>query len=362
MRRAALLVSTLVLSAALPSVVLGQIAPPGTPAPGWTYKTNFAIPDAPAFELLSVDPSTILRPQSTRELALSLSRFQSTDGSFTIPQVLALEFSPALLIKGDRITESGFAAHPGLYNLRLSLAALRDADTGVNARLALGVRYTLSDESQLKSDEAYPADLGVTELTTKAVFVYSAAATRAAKQAREAGTDPSAAPLVLTGDEQAQIEALAREIRKRWAERYWNADRMEVALAMRASAADSTGRDPRLDAFSAWFTGTRGVADWGQGLVGARLAVRRDSLSGDYKQESSLAFRFYAGNSRAKGYLEGQQTLREDARPRLFVNGGFEMAAAEWVWLNFALGFEREGGGSAHTVTAFKLKTALPGM
>lgn len=362
MRRTALLIPALMLLAALPSGVLGQIAPPGTPTPGWTYKTNFAIPDAPAFELLSVDPSTILRPQSTRELALSLSRFQSADGSFSIPQALALEFSPALLIRSDRITESGFAAHPGLYNLRLSLAALRDSKTGANARLALGARFTLSDQNQLKNDEAYATDLHVTEVTAQAVSVYSAANARAVKQARDAGEDPSKARMVLTSDERAELDAFAREIRKRWAERYWNADRTEVALAMRASAADSTGRDPRLDAFSAWFTGTRGVADWGQGLVGARLAVRRDSVSGDYKQESSLAFRFYAGNSRAKGYIEGQQTMREDARPRLFVNGGFEMAAAEWVWLNFALGFEREGGGSAHTVTAFKLKTALPGM
>jgi hypothetical protein len=362
MRRAALLASTLVLCAALPCVVSGQIAPPGTPPPAWTYKTNFAIPDAPAFELLSVDPNTILRPQSTRELALSLSKFQSADGSFTIPQALALEFSPALLIRGERITESGFAAHPRLYNLRLSLAALRGSKTGANARLALGARFTLSDRSQLKNDEAYPADLHVTEVTEQALSVYSAANTRAVKQAREAGEDPSKARMVLTRDEREQLDALASEIRKRWAERYWNAGRMEVAFALRASAADSTGRDPKLDTFSAWFTGTRSVAEWGQGLVGARLAVRRDSLSGDYKQESSLAFRFYAGNSRAKGYLEGQQTMREDAKPRLFVNGGFEMAAAEWVWLNFALGFEREGGGSAHTVTAFKLKTALPGM
>lgn len=362
MRRAARLVATLVLLATLPSGVLGQIAPPGTPAPAWTYKTNFAIPDAPAYELLSVDPGTILRPQSTRELALSLSRFQSSDGSFAIPQALALEFSPALLITGDRITEAGFATHPGLYNLRLSLAALRDAKTGANARLALGARFTLSDQSQLKNDQAYAADLRVTTLTAQAVSVYSVASARAAGQARAAGRDPSQAPITLTTDERAQLDALAQDIRRRWAERYWNAGRMELAFAMRASAADSTGRDPKLDAFSAWFTGTRAVVDWGQGLLGARLAVRRDSVSGDYKQESSLAFRFYAGNSRAKGYVEGQQTMRDGARPRLFVNGGFEMAAAEWVWLNFTLGFEREGGGSAHTVTAFKLKTALPGM
>jgi hypothetical protein len=361
MRRAAPLVAAVALLAALPRGVSGQIAPPGTPPPAWAYKTNFAIPDAPAFELLSVDPSTILRPQSTRELALSLSKFQSADGSFTIPQALALEFSPALLIKGDRVTESGVAAHAGLYNLRLSLAALRDSKTGAGARLALGARFTLSDQSQLKNDEAYQADVRVTEVATQALSVYSAANDRAVQQARDAGEDPSKARMVLTRAEQAELDAIAKEIRRRWAERYWNAGRMEVAFALRASAADSTGRDPKLDAFSAWLTDSRGVADWGQGLVGARLAVRRDSLSGDYKQESSLAFRFYAGNNRAKGYLEGQQTMREDAKPRLFVNGGFEMAAADWVWLNFALGFEREGG-SAHTVTAFKLKMAPPGM
>lgn len=350
-------IALLVLLAAGPApAALAQLGPPNQPAPGWTYKTNFAIPDAPAFELLAVDPATILRPQSTRELALSLSKFQSAEGSFTIPRALALEFSPAILIRGDRLTQSGFARNPALYNFRVSVAALRDEETGANASMALGFRYTLADQSQLKTDRAYPADMQVTELTAQSLKIYSDASDRAIRAGGERG-----APIVLTEEDQAKVDALAQEIRKRFTERYWNAGRMELAFALRASAADSTGRDPKLDAFSGWFSATRGAGTWGQALIGARVAVRRDSLNGDYKQESSLAFRFYAGSSNAKGFLEAQQSMREDAAPELFVDGGFEMAPAEWVWLNFSFGVEHSAGRS-HAVSSFTLKTALPGM
>lgn len=359
---ASAIAAALWLIVAASSPAMAQVAAPGMPTPGWTYKTNFAIPDAPAFELLSVDPSTILRPQSTRELALSLARFQSADGSLTIPQAVALEFSPALLLRGDRLTHQGFVRHAGLYNLRVSLAALRAAGPRGGARLALGLRFTLADDSQLKPDEAYPAELGVTELTREALLVYSGAATRSASQAYDAGLPRDRAPVVLTSDEQSQLDAIAKEIRERWAKRYWNADRWEFAVAARGSAQDSTGREPKLDAFSLWITGTRGVKDWGQALVGLRLAVSRDSIVGDYRQESSLAVRFYAGHSKAKAYVEGQQTLREDRRSRLFANGGFEVAVAAWAWVNFTAGVERIGGGETHGVTSFKLKTAPPGL
>jgi hypothetical protein len=349
MRRVHTIALLALLATSAAPMARAQLGPPNQPAPGWTYKTNFAIPDAPAFELLAVDPATILRPQSTRELALSLSKFQSAEGSFTIPRALALEFSPAILMRGDRLTQKGFAKNPALYNFRVSVAALRDQETGANASMALGFRYTLADQSQLKTDAAYPADMQVTELTAQALKIYTAAI------GREGG-----AP-VLNASDQEKIDALAKEIRKRFAERYWNAGRMELAFALRASAADSTGRDPKLDAFSGWFSATRGAGTWGQALFGARVATRRDSLNGDYRQESSLAFRFYAGSSNAKGFVEAQQTMRDDAAPALFVDGGFEMAPAEWVWLDFSFGVEHSAGRS-HAVSTFTLKTALPGM
>jgi hypothetical protein len=336
---------------ALAAPAFAQIAAPGGSPPAWTFRTNFAIPDAPAFELLEVDPSTILRPQATRAFALDLSKFQGTDGSFAIPRAIALEFSPALLLEGDRLGDNRTVRHPGLYNLRLSLAALRDQTTGQSVQLAGGLRMTIADGTRVKNDKDYPLDLQITPLTDQAVVIYS----DATKAERVHG------PIVLPKEQQEQMDALAKEVRERWAKRYWNVARLEAAVGLLGTAADSTGRDIRLDQVSLWLSGSLGIQGWGQLLVGFRGGSSRDSLSGDYSQLSSFAARLYAGGAETKAYVELQQTMREGSKAQFAGGTGLELTVSDWLWLNFSGGFEREDGHT-HTSTGFKLKTAIPGL
>ena len=50
-------------------------------------------PDSPAFMLLGVSPTQIERPNTPREVVVALGTFVSKD-SLTVPEKLALEFSP----------------------------------------------------------------------------------------------------------------------------------------------------------------------------------------------------------------------------------------------------------------------------
>jgi len=54
---------------------------------------SLAIPDSPAFEVLGVSPSTVARPGSARELAISFLS-SSIKGNSEFPRNLAIEFSP----------------------------------------------------------------------------------------------------------------------------------------------------------------------------------------------------------------------------------------------------------------------------
>src|SRR5688572_9352368 len=61
------------------------------------YRVDFAIPDAPAFVLVKVEDSKILRPVSVRDFALGFSNFQDDDGDFDVPDAFGVEVAPFLL-------------------------------------------------------------------------------------------------------------------------------------------------------------------------------------------------------------------------------------------------------------------------
>ncbi|HWA56447.1 MAG TPA: hypothetical protein VG692_04285 [Gemmatimonadales bacterium] len=318
----------------------------------FAYKVNFAIPDAPAFELLQVDQSTILRPQTARELGVAVASFVDDQGDITLPRAFAVEFSPGLLVAQQGLSAATASRARFLYHLRLSAAALRDSAGDGTARVALGLRFTVADEADLRPDRAFPDSLRVTGITEKILAIYRAARLR---------VGPTQ-PIELTKEEEQQIAGLNQEIRDRWAERYWNAGITDVALAARLAPADSAGGGTRFDAWSLWGTVARGIGRWGQFLIGVRAGLERDRGVSDYVTSGSIASRFYAGRNRLKGYAELQGTMVENAKADVLVNSGLEFALVDWLWADVSAGLESPGGSSpSRLVTHVKLKTGVPG-
>ena len=341
------------LLAALP--LRGQVVPTSaglTASPlAASYRVNFAIPDAPAFELLQVDPSTILRPQTVRELAVGFGSFRDQDGDFTVPRALAIEISPGMLMRSGDLRLTDYLAKKFLYALRLSAAALRDSAGPGPGKLALGLRMTLADEADFRTDAAYATGEHVTDLTARILAVYEQARMRAGPRGQ----------LVLLPQEEELIARVNEQIRERWAARYWNADVADVAFAARAGTADSAGHDPKIDALAVWGTYAKGLGGWGQALLGLKLGTERDSLDGELRQSTSIASRLYFGSNRYKGFLEVQQTSLESRDPAWLFNSGFELAVSDWIWANFTAGIEDRGGDApSRAVTSLKLKTGLP--
>jgi hypothetical protein len=351
-RRAAWGLLAALLACAAPARAQTGLVPPD-------FRTNFAIPDAPAFELLAVEPGTILRPQTPRELVLALTKFQGAEGGFAVPGAIAIEFSPGLLIGGGAMTQERYRRERLLHATRLSLAALR-AGTGEGpSRLAIGVRLSLADEAGYGTDRDFPPGLRVQPALDSVHAITIQARQRVIRASGLRPDQVEVAPL--DPGEREAVEALARRIARIWADRYWNAGRLDLAFAARVRTADSLGHDPRVDALSAWGTLARPVRAWGQVLIGGRLGAARDSLAAPLRGEGSVSARFYAGANRAKAFLEGQGSWRRDEAPDWFLNGGCEFAVAEWFWLDFHVGIERLPGGRSRLSTGFKFKTAVPG-
>lgn len=313
------------------------------------YRIDFAIPDAPAFKLLEVDRSVILRPQTARELVLALDGFRGDDNAFVVPDQIGIEFSPGLFIGGGQLRLTDYAARKYLYATRLSGATNRDS-LG-RSQLATGIRFSIVDEQDIRTRGGGGTDTVVTAFTQRILDVYVAARVR---------VGPRAA-IALTDAEQRLVEAVSDSIEQYWADRYWNASAMDLAFGARARTADSLGHAPALDEAAGWFTYANGLQGWGQLLLGAKVGAARDS-SGGLRASNTLAARLYVGSNALKGFVEGQQSLASSTDAQWLLNSGVEFRLPGVGWIDASAGYaSHASGGRSRLVSSFKFRAGVPG-
>ena len=290
-----------------------------------TFRTDFAVPDAPAFLLLDVEPSTIVRPTTVRELAGSVSGFASS-GHLSLPRAFAIEFAPALLIGGKTLRLDKYQKHPTLYRLRLSAATRRPEDSGSPTRIAVGLRVALIDQADLRTNANYIDT--VTAIATKINDIYDNARDR---------VGPPPKPIELTSAEEDSIAALQAPLTGLWENKKWNARVLDVAAGMVARGQDSLGRDLRSTQLAAWATLGTGFGSWGQLLLGGKIASVRDSVTDDFGAKGDLAGRFYVGTNRYKFFAEVGATWQSGTDEWL-LNGGGEARLIRGGWVSFSAG------------------------
>jgi hypothetical protein len=167
--------------------------------------------------------------------------------------------------------------------------------------------------------------------------------------------------------EVARLQKRSRELKERYADEHWNDAVLNVAYALRVSAADSLGNDPRTDSHSFWATLGVPVASFGQLLVGARAGLERGPDDDGFRDQASLAARFYAGSNDYKLFVEGEWRREEDgtddAATDFFVQGGGELNLIDWAWASFSFGTDRNPETDGRRlVTRLSVKSAIPGL
>lgn len=290
-----------------------------------TFRTDFAVPDAPALLLLDVEPSTILRPTTVRELAATVSDFASS-GDFSLPRAFAVEFAPALLIGGKTLSLQKYRGNPALYRLRLSAATRRPEDSASPTEIALGVRVALIDEADLRMNPEYLRQ--AVDIAQRVNDIYVAAR-------RRVGPPPT--PIELTSVEEDSIVHLQAPLTELWENKKWNSRVLDVAAGMLAQGRDSLGRDLRSTQLAAWGTFGTGFGRWGQLLLGGKIASVRDLLTDDFSAKGDLASRFYVGTNRYKVFAEVGGTWQSGPDEWL-LNGGGEAKLIRGGWVSFSAG------------------------
>src|SRR5712692_3518159 len=262
------------------------------------YAIDFAVPDGPAFTLLGVTPSTILRPTTVKEVTAAVSDFIGGGSSLSIPRAFAIELAPALLIGGGSLSLQRYQANPALYRLRISAATRRSDGNGSPTQIALGVRVNLVDDADLRTKPDYIAK--VTAITDQINQIF--AERRALERPAEGAVSGVLSPDSLPPDLKKQVADLQGTLEKAWADSTWNARVLELAAGLSARAADSLGHDLSTQAFAGWATFGTGIGKWGQLLVGGQASTARDSVTREFHAVGSLGARFLVGTNVYKGF------------------------------------------------------------
>jgi hypothetical protein len=321
------------------------------PTQAHKYRVNFAVPDAPAFKLLGTDPSHILRPVTVRDLSIGLSDFLRWDNTLALPKSFAIEFSPGLLIGGKTLTLAKYQKHPPIYRTCLSIATTRPEEGSSATTLAVGIRVTQIDESDLRTDKSYISQ--ATAMATKITDILT-------EERKRLGPSVPFEEIRELPEVEKQINDILSSFTGKWAEKKWNARIMEWAIALRANSLDSLGDNLKLDNLSLWSTSAYGFGTWGQLLLGVYGAYERELPDEDYKPSVSLASRLYIGTNQYKVFTEAQSFWKQERKPDWLLNGGGEIKLSGNIWADFSAGTEySRDTRKTRLVTQFRLKYGI---
>lgn len=333
--------------------------------PIYELRADFTVPEGPAFKLVELDESAILRPTSVRELAMSVADFTGEDGNISLPSAIGLEAAPWLLAQGRDLTRKTYKDRQLLYRFRVSVAAKLDPDTRQPTALAIGFRETFLDDADVRLDDTLEQRVIANLLQQHKVYAAAATSTNPFPQL-EAGADtfePSH-DIPLSPDQQAEVDRLDRELVqaiKQRQEETWNKRRLELALGFSGQSNDESGGGLRSQAGQVWIAFGQPLGAHAQWLLGGRFSSTRDT-TGDIRTGAAASTRLYVGTQDYKGFVEVQAGYEQDQQyTPWFLNSGGEVRVTNSVWAQLSSGVEQAAETRrGRLTTRLSLRTALP--
>jgi len=326
-----------------------------------SLRTDMAVPGSPAFNLMDVDQSAIMRPGTAKEIAISIGNIML--GGVVLPQTFGVELSPGMMLMKKSLHEYQTNAKKRfLYRLNLSGGVTRAG--GEVSAITLGTRFTLFDETDLLADTNFtrllidiggkinselagytslniPPDYPFSSDTLKIRYYESLIATEATK----------------INDKYSRI---IKEKRDSVKQTQWNKAILEAGLAGMGASPDSTTENLIATKYGLWLTYGDGLWENNLNLVGLRLLAARDTSNAFKQVNGSIVLRSYIGENNYKGYLEGDGTYSNQDIPSYAVSLGGEMNIANGIWLETSAGVKKQGKNRTEVISSFNLKLSTP--
>lgn len=340
------------------------IAQPVTSAgPVQNGDVDLSVPDSPAFTVLDLTPNTVVQPSSPKQLVTSLLSGVDRNGNFQ--SGIALDTVPYLLFFGDKLTlEEYQASYPTrlIARTQLSIATTRGASSAdKSARLALGFRATLWDDSDPRSDPE----------------IISCLKKGLAQANLELGPLPpgmSDQDLAAKKQEAAQKAApIISSCRNTIKQRRWNNSSLTIGAAPSWISLDGNVRDLRWNGGAFWtslaygFDGISGLEDMFQAILHARYRTNEQvpdpNVQGNFLIQDSTLFGVLLKGGTPDFAFTGEyiyannkpQGMMSDRTFRL--SFGAERKVATNLWFSVSVGGDggRTGGKNNNFVlTSFK--------
>jgi hypothetical protein len=285
-----------------------------------------------------------------------------------IPSALALEFSPYLMIGGSSLSLKSYqesALKRILYHTRVSLGTQRSGDTTF---VAVGLRFTLLDESDLRLDNDYISK--VFSLNDRALDITS--------RIRDHFRGPAPVYVALPKNQRDSIDRLVgdsiaveaaatqmldssiaaeRETAKL---RNWNKPIVEVGLAFAGASSDSMHLSGIVGTKAAlWLVGAGGIDDWGQWVIGLNATLYRKDSGKFSGVDGSLSSRLYAGENAYKGFIQFESQIADGDLQNLMQLGG-ELRLYGIIWADFSAGVQKTGSNKPTFTSNFNLRFGTP--
>ena len=329
--------------------------------------TDYAVPDMPAFSILGLDPTEVLRPTSAREVGVALANFLANGQ--VLPKAFAAELAPYMLFAKKSLSD--YQRNRFWYRTRLSIGTKTGADGQTN--LGLGLRFTLWDETDLRTDTGLQSKLvkfahyneGIrSECSRKIPFALLQADPVAyGKQLDELVRDSLLAQLEQTEgtDSVHSIDATISAERERAKQTKWNKQILELGIAGMASSPDSSARHLFATRYAIWVSGAFPMfQNDGQLITSLKMAVSRDATNSMKTGEGSLAVRGYVGRNAQKGFLGLDWSFKDGMSPSLGANLGAELNLSNGLWLDLAIGVQKPSNGDAKITSSLNIRVGTP--
>ena len=344
---------TLIVLSGLTVQVYGQSSGDTT---GWGT-LNYAVPESPAFKILGVSPSNILRPATTRDIAVSVGNYLVSNGA-AIPNNIAVAISPSIF--NPKVPLTKYKQDQWWYNSAISFGTKQNSDKSYS--IALGVSFKVFDGADIRLNDAFRSFVDSAGSLINASFdefahkealkmapvwkVLPEAALTEVYNAYNDSNDKNHTTVVndYTGVANAvqQITNMRDSLKKA----LWNAPVLQIGAAGLLNSKDSLIKDietPPL--FGIWATYGTHFTRSDQLLIGLNWQDSMSVATHQLLNSFNAGLRLYIGRSDFKGYIQGEGKYMDHQLPTYDAAIGIETTFFGGLWLDFALGAKKVGTG-----------------
>lgn len=311
---------------------------------------DYAVPESPASKILNKDGGAILRPSSVKAFAISLGNYYLNSGP-VIPNNIGIEIS--LLALNPNVDLKKYSANKFLYRTRISIATQHTPGNGYG--VAYGLRFTLFDETDLRTNTAFQQKIGelvryntstvndtINEYEYYRTFVDTSYATNEAVRLA-AVLDSTVANKLndIRKTKETPLNSKIKLYKELFKKNSWNKRIWEIGTAFSQRSPDSLianlGKPFR---FAVWNNCGFPMGKKGHLLLGLRYFAFNDTLetktASKLYHTVNLGSRFYYGTNDDKVFGEIQYQYNQQLQ-LLTAGFGYETKLTEGGWATLML-------------------------